>query len=124
MFGASWYGLVHPGLVWCILVCRLADAHNFNSMGGSAKSLNLGNQKTSAFNFSFMQELVDMTNEVEKKGEIYFKVAFPICYAILLSSPPGLLHAGVEKVQGGGRGGVHQGYVQSRWPTKKKRKIC
>ena len=62
-----------------------------------------------------------MTNEVEKKGEIYFKVAFPICYAILLSSLPGLLHAGVEKVQGGGRGGVHQGYVQSRWPTRKKR---
>ena len=43
-------------------------------------------------------------------------------YAILLSSLPGLLHAGVEKVQGGGRGGVHQGYVQSRWPTRKKEK--
>ena len=30
----------------------------------------------SALNCFLLQELVDMTNEVEKKGEIYFKVNF------------------------------------------------
>ena len=83
-----------------------------------------------------LQELVDMTNEVEKKGEIYFKVRLPqpTCHhlsilfwwrtqnhenkgnqrqsTIILPNLVGLLYAGLEEVQGGGRGGVHQAYVQ------------
>ena len=85
-----------------------------------------------------LQELVDMTNEVEKKGEIYFKVRLSInshpnwlprlfdsvvvCWhwqldrwwkiSDLINDLAGLLYAGLEEVQGGGRGGVHQSYVQ------------
>ena len=79
-----------------------------------------------------------MTNEVEKKGEIYFKVRlsinshpnwlprlfdlFVVCWhwqldrwwkiSDLINDLAGLLYAGLEEVQGGGRGGVHQSYVQ------------